>query len=111
MPEKEEFTELSQAHIFNGKKLANFEGPVLIYHAEDDHVVPVSEGKSLYECSKSEKKEICIVELGRHNITTWNKVVYWQRFYAFVDKIFIYVPPVPAEPEEQTPTTKNCSLQ
>ena len=108
-PKEEEFKELSRAHLFNGEKLAPYQGPVLIIHAEDDHIVPATEGKSLYEHSTSEKKEILLFELGRHNVTTWNKEAYWSKFYEFVDKIFEFIPVAPEM--EVTQKDNKCNIQ
>ncbi len=51
----------------NTDKIADYTGPVLIIHAEYDHIIPYSDGKALYEASRSPDKTLVKIAGANHN--------------------------------------------
>ena len=51
----------------NVDKIAAFGGPTLIIHAEFDHIIPFSEGQTLFEASTAENKKILQIHGANHN--------------------------------------------
>ena len=49
------------------KKIKKYEKPLLVIHAEKDHIVPLSEGESAYRSTLSKNKKILVVESANHN--------------------------------------------
>lgn len=80
--------ECSERTLDNGGKIADFTGPVLIFHAEDDPIVPYSNAEGLFSCCTSNKKEFCSFKTGRHNVCIFNCDEYFEKFHCFLDKIF-----------------------
>ena len=48
-------------------KLAQFRGPVLVIHAEFDHIIPFSDGQALFEASASPNKTLLKIPRANHN--------------------------------------------
>jgi alpha-beta hydrolase superfamily lysophospholipase len=48
-------------------KIASFAGPLLIIHAEQDHLIPWSEGEALFKASPSLNKEMLTITGANHN--------------------------------------------
>jgi pimeloyl-ACP methyl ester carboxylesterase len=48
-------------------KLAQFRGPVLVIHAEFDHIIPFSDGQALFEASASPNKTLLKIPQANHN--------------------------------------------
>ena len=89
MKGEEEFEEICEKYLENGKKIKGYEGNVLVIHAEDDHLVPVNKGKELFEAAvSSSKKELVIAPMGRHNISSWSPLLYWSSLFSFLDRVF-----------------------
>ena len=72
--------------LHNGNKLAAYQGPILIIHAEDDHLINISLARDLYEACTSKNKEFCATDLGRHSISTWNPDFFYPTIENFVNK-------------------------
>ena len=53
--------------FFSLKKIKKYKKPLLVIHAENDHIVPLSEGKAAYDSALSKKKKILVVESANHN--------------------------------------------
>jgi alpha-beta hydrolase superfamily lysophospholipase len=51
----------------NIDKMRTFNKPVLIIHAENDHIIPLSEGKALYENCPSPNKKMLMIPGANHN--------------------------------------------
>jgi fermentation-respiration switch protein FrsA (DUF1100 family) len=49
------------------RKMASFQKPVLIIHAEYDHIIPFSDGRALFEVCQSERKTFLEIEGADHN--------------------------------------------
>lgn len=59
---------LDEAMLFsNADAIMKFDGPVLIIHAEQDHIIPLEHGKQLYESAPGPKKAMKIIHGADHN--------------------------------------------
>ena len=70
----------------NDTKIKKYSGPLLIIHAEQDHIIPFSQGKELLElCPSKNKKLIAIPNANHNNILG----VSFQRYFEEVER-FIF---------------------
>ena len=71
----------------NKAKIREVHIPTLIIHAEQDSLIPLSEGKTLYQNSGAKNKELYIIPGADHN-TLWLVAgeEYYQRIEEFVKK-------------------------
>ena len=53
--------------FLNGEKIKKYAGPLLIIHAEQDHIVPFSQGEILYNTCPSKNKKFLPVPNANHN--------------------------------------------
>ncbi len=53
--------------FLNGKKIKEYKGPLLIIHAEQDHIVPFRQGELLYHLCPSENKIFLPIPNANHN--------------------------------------------
>ena len=53
--------------FLNGEKIKNYTGPLLIIHAEQDHIVPYSQGEHLYNSCPATKKTLVSIPNANHN--------------------------------------------
>jgi hypothetical protein len=51
----------------NAEKMKKYAGPLLVIHAEEDHIVPFSQGEALVELSPSKQKKLLPVPAANHN--------------------------------------------
>lgn len=51
----------------NLEKIRCFAKPTLIIHAEQDHIIPFSEGRALYEASPAKEKRFLMIPAANHN--------------------------------------------
>ncbi len=51
----------------NLDKIKGYKGPTLIIHAEYDHIIPFSDGRTLYEASPSKNKALLKIDNANHN--------------------------------------------
>jgi alpha-beta hydrolase superfamily lysophospholipase len=51
----------------NREKIAGFSKPALIIHGQHDQLLPLSEGKALYEASTAEDKRLLVINGATHN--------------------------------------------
>jgi fermentation-respiration switch protein FrsA (DUF1100 family) len=51
----------------NVDKIKNFDKPTLIIHAEFDHIIPYSDGQTLYDASPSKAKKLLKIPGANHN--------------------------------------------
>jgi fermentation-respiration switch protein FrsA (DUF1100 family) len=51
----------------NLEKMGRFEKPTLIIHAEQDHIIPLSEGEALYKASPTREKRFLRIPGANHN--------------------------------------------
>tara|TARA_Y100000768_G_C23983913_1_gene687573 strand:- start:2896 stop:3648 length:753 start_codon:yes stop_codon:yes gene_type:complete len=72
----------------NLSKAKNFEKPLFVIHAKNDHIVPFSEGELIYSSSLSKNKDILVVEQANHNnIINCIGLEYFQAIRSFIDTI------------------------
>jgi uncharacterized protein len=63
----------------NVDKIMHWRKPLLIIHAEFDHIIPIAEGKALYEASQSPEKTFIKVAGANHNdILSFGLAVYME---------------------------------
>ena len=53
--------------FLNGEKIKNYTGPLLIIHAEQDHIIPFSQGELLYTLCPSNNKKLLPIPNANHN--------------------------------------------
>ena len=53
--------------FLNGEKIKKYPGPLLIIHAEQDHIIPFSQGELLYTLCPSKNKKILTIPNANHN--------------------------------------------
>lgn len=51
----------------NIDKIRKFKGPTLVIHAQFDHIIPISDGRVLYEASMAQRKRFVQIEGADHN--------------------------------------------
>ena len=71
--------------FLNGKKIKAYQGPLLIIHAEEDHIVPFSQGELLYNsCPSQNKKFLPIPNANHNNILAVSFQKYFEEVASFV---------------------------
>jgi len=53
--------------FLNGEKMKKYDGPLLVIHAEEDHIVPFSQGETLHDLSPSKNKTFIPIPGANHN--------------------------------------------
>ena len=53
--------------FLNGEKIKKYKGPLLIIHAEQDHIVPFTQGELLYNSCPSKNKNFLPIPNANHN--------------------------------------------
>lgn len=56
-----------KAGFRNVDKIKSYRGPTLIIHAEQDHIIPFSDGQALYDASASPDKTLVKIPQANHN--------------------------------------------
>ena len=69
--------------FLNGEKIKKYTGPLLIIHAEEDHIVPFGQGKLLYNLCPSKNKKILPIPNANHNNILG---VSFQKYFEEVDR-------------------------
>ena len=73
-----------EKHGFQNKaKLQNYSGPLLVMHAEKDHIVPFKEGELLFEESPSTKKRFKSFPNSDHNNILF---LYFEEFFIVIEE-------------------------
>jgi fermentation-respiration switch protein FrsA (DUF1100 family) len=73
--------------FLNGEKIKKYTGPLLIIHAEQDHIVPFSQGELLYNsCPSKNKKILPIPNANHNNILGVNPQKYFEEVENFVTR-------------------------
>ena len=71
--------------FLNGDKIKKYTGPLLIIHAEQDHIVPFNQGKILYDsCPSNNKKILPIANANHNNILGVGFQKYFEEIESFV---------------------------
>ena len=69
-------------------KIGNYNGPLLVIHALDDHIVPFSQGEELIKlCPSLNKKLLPIPNANHNNILNVNPQLYFKEITYFINKI------------------------
>ena len=72
----------------NLKKISNYDGPLFIIHADQDDIIPLDEAKLMYNNSKSNKKELWVIDNANHNnILMHAQNQYFIRIKKFIDEL------------------------
>jgi len=67
---------------FNLVRISTFEKPVLIIHAEHDHIIPLSDGEALFAACPSEEKRFLKIAGANHND------LFLRGFRAYMEAVF-----------------------
>ena len=71
--------------FLNGEKIKKYKGPLLVIHAEQDHIVPFSQGKLLYHsCPSKNKIFLPIPNANHNNILGINPQKYFEEVERFI---------------------------
>ena len=71
--------------FLNGEKIKKYSGPLLIIHAQEDHIVPLTQGELLYNsCPSKNKKFLPIPNANHNNILAVNPQKYFTEIHKFV---------------------------
>ena len=71
--------------FLNGEKIKKYKGPLLIIHAEQDHIVPFTQGELLYNsCPSKNKKFLPIPNANHNNILGESPQKYFEEVEFFV---------------------------
>ena len=72
----------------NLKKISSYDGPLFIIHADQDDIIPLDEAKLIYNNSKSNQKELWVIDNANHNnILMHTQSQYFIRIKEFIDKL------------------------
>lgn len=70
----------------NADSIKHYPGPVLIIHAEHDHIIPLDHGRHLYESAPGPQKSMEIIEGADHNnIFALAGMRYFEYIRTFID--------------------------
>ena len=71
--------------FLNDTKIKLYNGPLLIIHAEQDHIVPFNQGEILYHSCPSNNKNILPIPNANHNnILNINPLIYFEEVDRFI---------------------------
>ncbi len=72
--------------FLNGEKIKKYSGPLLIIHAEQDHIIPFNQGQLLNDlCPSSNKKLLPIPNANHNNILGVSPQKYFKELESFVN--------------------------
>jgi len=73
--------------FLNSEKIKKYLGPLLIIHAEQDHIIPFSQGEFLYHsCPSVNKTFISVPNANHNNILEINPKKYFEAIETFINK-------------------------
>ena len=73
--------------FLNGEKIKKYTGPLLVIHAEQDHIIPFSQGQDLYDyCPSKEKTFLPIPNANHNNILGVSFQKYFEEVERFISK-------------------------
>ncbi|MCX7679327.1 MAG: lysophospholipase [Spirochaetes bacterium] len=74
----------------NMHKISTYRGPLLVIHAENDHIIPFEEGETLFSVCPSKEKEFLKIESAHHNnILQVGAHQYFSAIKSFLEKNLI----------------------
>ena len=56
-----------ESGLNNADKVRDYGGPLLVIHAEHDHIIPFSDGETLFANSPSKSKKFLEIKKANHN--------------------------------------------
>ena len=72
--------------FLNGEKIKKYIGPLLIIHAEQDHIIPFGQGELLYHfCPSNNKKFLSIPKANHNNILSVGFQKYFEEVEGFIN--------------------------
>ena len=84
----EEIGFIKNAGFLNDEKISKYNGPTLIIHAEDDHIIPYNQAQLLYNnCPSKNKTLIPIPNANHNNILTKCPNIYFSEIKKFIESI------------------------
>jgi len=72
--------------FLNGEKIKKYIGPLLVIHAEEDHIVPFSQGQDLYDSCPSKEKTFLPIPNANHNNILG---VSFQKYFEEVERFIL----------------------
>ena len=70
----------------NGAKISKYQGPLLVIHAEQDHIIPFSQGVELLNLCPSKNKKLVGISNANHNhILGVNPLKYFEEVSWFIE--------------------------
>ena len=74
--------------FLNGEKIKKYTGPLLVIHAEEDHIVPFSQGQDLHDsCPSKEKTFLPIPNANHNNILGVSPQTYFEEVTQFINAL------------------------
>jgi len=74
--------------FLNGEKIKKYTGPLLVIHAEEDHIVPFSQGQDLHDsCPSKEKTFLPIPNANHNNILGVSFQKYFEEITRFINAL------------------------
>jgi len=74
--------------FMNDEKMKKYRGPLLVIHAEQDHIIPFSQGKELLELCPSENKKLLPIPNANHNnILGVSPQLYFEEISRFIKEL------------------------
>jgi len=69
----------------NVRKIQQVNVPTLIIHGEEDQIIPVDNGRTLYESSGAEHKRLVIIsDAGHNDLLYWGQDIYFSAIREFI---------------------------
>ena len=70
----------------NGAKISKYQGPLLVIHAQQDNIIPFSQGEELLNLCQSKKKKLVPIPNANHNnILGVNPQMYFDEVFRFIE--------------------------
>ena len=74
--------------FMNDEKIKKYRGPLLVIHAEQDHIIPFSQGEELIELCPSENKQLLPIPNANHNnILGMSPQIYFEEIARFINAL------------------------
>ena len=74
--------------FMNDEKIKKYSGPLLVIHAEQDHIIPFSQGEELLKLSPSENKKLLPIPNANHNnILGMSPQIYFEEIAWFINAL------------------------
>lgn len=67
--------------------LQKIDAPVLVMHGDDDHVIPIAQGRALFDRVVGPKQFVIIPDGDHNDLTPRDPQSYWRAVYQFVERV------------------------